>query len=198
MFEGLIRLVSEHLPNANIATFSTTLAHAIGHNISKLAVKFVGKVTLKSILHSGGNMIKKLAISGTFSSLTTMAAAKGFGAAAAAIPTIAALITIGVVVTLDIEDFTRNPADKIAPKVRQIMPGEFGENNRTMLEEIGKDTMTDFGFQLAETLATHSGLTEHTKEAAKQMAKGKRHSSVLRFGRDDYTRGAVQASKYGL
>ena len=80
-------------------------------------------------------------------------------------------LIIGAIVAWELSEFTENLADKIAPEVRQIMAGEFENQNLSALQMVGKDTLEDFGMQLAKTLALESSLVENAKEAAMEMAK---------------------------
>lgn len=160
-----------------IATFTSSMAHAMTSAVTKLTLEAASKMTIKIAMKKGGSVLAHVVITTILGSVSTAAAAafaKGSVASflSMSMPYVI-LSIIAVIAVWEVSHFTSNLADKIGPKVRDIMSGEFEEKNRSALMAAGKDSLVAFGKDIGLKMAMDMDVVKHAEAAGKEIVKAK-------------------------
>jgi hypothetical protein len=154
-----------------IASFTSLTAHAFQGVVTKVLAKFTIATSLKSALTIMSKVVGKTVLTSVAAFLGSHLTAHGVGIAGA-LPVYLAVLPIAAIFTAhQIDEFPEKLAKKIAPDVRAVMSGEFRERNRSVLVEIGLDTLKDGGRMVCDALIKESGVKDRVVRAAEEMLK---------------------------
>ena len=154
-----------------IASFTSLTAHAFQGVVTKVLAKFAIATSLKSALTIMSKIVGKTVLTSVAAFLGSHLTAHGVGIAGA-LPVYLAVLPIAAIFTAhQIDEFPEKLAKKIAPDVRAVMSGEFRERNRSVLVEIGLDTLKDGGRMVCDALIKESGVKDRVVRAAEEMLK---------------------------